>query len=546
VPGLRRRGGALTHLADFARSSYYFEYDAAGRRTVKQLPNGAVVYYAYDAASRLTEVLNRKADLSVISSLYYEYDDRALPAWQHRRGDFDVSHDYVYDPVPRLALERIKDPDGNILYAFSYYYDGNGRRTQLYRPDQGDTYYSYDADDRLLRADYPDDSSAYYVYDADGNTTEVHCPTGGQAGPEGVTYYSFDADNLMVEATVPGVATPNGFRWNADVQRVRRTSSDGELVELRDGQKLIAERTPGGVYTARYANEGESLYSWLLGDLRGASSRWATFDHLGTVQGFLDADADVLGSDLREAYGTQLGSTGSQGGPFGYVGALGYYRDADLGALLLSRRHYVAGLGQFLSRDPVQGEPAYGYVRGLPGSAVDPTGRSWWSTVWDVLTGRLFPTWYNCCGEMTYGAYGWSAAHMVAYLHLSCRYECGCYAWDCDFYAEMTSKAGAFGTGGAAALYAVDCLLDIYAHCPTSPPGRPVHVGDTVGIGSSLGLIAGLVTLKGPGPRNMYCLGLGGVGGVFSGGGDLFVTRTDWHCRKTVYGSFDAFTPPFA
>ena len=46
----------------------------------------------------------------------------------------------------------------------------------------------------------------------------------------------------------------------------------------------------------------------------------------------------------------------------------------DLDALLLSIRHYRPRVGAFVSRDPVRTELTYGYVRGMPGPGVDPTG----------------------------------------------------------------------------------------------------------------------------------------------------------------------------
>jgi len=56
--------------------------------------------------------VNRKGDLTHLSSVYYEYDMDSLPASQYRRGDMDVDHEYVYDLVPRLAVERIRDTEG--------------------------------------------------------------------------------------------------------------------------------------------------------------------------------------------------------------------------------------------------------------------------------------------------------------------------------------------------------------------------------------------------------------------------------------------------
>ncbi len=67
--------------------------DAAGRRTVKQLPNGAVSYFGYDAASRQTSILNVESDMTPVSSVAYEWNADGLPTVQRRRGDYDVERE---------------------------------------------------------------------------------------------------------------------------------------------------------------------------------------------------------------------------------------------------------------------------------------------------------------------------------------------------------------------------------------------------------------------------------------------------------------------
>ena len=368
--------GALTRLNDFDGHDTYFRYDAAGRRTVKQLPNGMLTYHGYDAASQASWTVNRKSDLAHLSSVYYEYNGDSLPTWQYRRGEFSVDHQYVYDDVPRLAVERVFPPGDHVdpIYSFGYYYDGNSRRYALIREDMGLTYYAYDASDALQTIQHPDGNWAYYSYDADGNTTEI-TSTGGDAGTAGTTYYEWDSENLMTSARVPGVETENEFTWNADSQRVSRVDSSGTLSFLRDGQKLIAEKTGGGVLAARYVNEGDSLYSWLVSDKQDTTRRYPTFDLLGTVHDFVGSGQTLLGSNLFEAYGTRPASaTGTVTGPYGYVGALGYHYDPDPALHLLSIRHYNARTGAFVSRDRVPEQAAYAYARAQATLLTDPTG----------------------------------------------------------------------------------------------------------------------------------------------------------------------------
>jgi len=109
--------------------------------------------------------------------------------------------------------------------------------------------------------------------------------------------------------------------------------------------------------------------------LRSGATRWPLFDMLGTVHSFAASDQTLSGRVLRDAFGPQLATTGSLPGPFGYVGALGYYHDPDLAMPLLSIRHYAPKRGLFISRDPILSQPAYGYVGGLGTGRVDGGGR---------------------------------------------------------------------------------------------------------------------------------------------------------------------------
>jgi RHS repeat-associated protein len=59
------------------------------------------------------------------------------------------------------------------------------------------------------------------------------------------------------------------------------------------------------------------------------------------------------------------------GDPYGFTGE--WWED-DVALLHLRARWYAPGVGVFLSRDPVEGEPPYAYVRGNPVNLTDPGG----------------------------------------------------------------------------------------------------------------------------------------------------------------------------
>ena len=69
-----------------------------------------------------------------------------------------------------------------------------------------------------------------------------------------------------------------------------------------------------------------------------------------------------------DPYGTPIENGGD---PYGYTGE--WWED-ELGLLHLRARWYMPEVGIFLSRDPVDGEPPYLYVRGNPLRYNDPSG----------------------------------------------------------------------------------------------------------------------------------------------------------------------------
>jgi RHS repeat-associated protein len=384
----------------------------------------------------------------------------------------------------------VKNTGGTTLYAFDYWYDESGRRRVKTESPNKATYYEYNAADELVRSHHhPDESWAYFHYDADGNTTSVECPAGGDAGPQGTTYYTWNQSNLMTGATVPGVQAANAFEWNAAQQRTRKVDTSGDVQLLRDGQKVVAERTGDGTLTARYANEGPSLYSALLSDKRSGSTVWPVFDMLGTVQSVANSSQVLSGSTLWEAFGTKAASTGALPGPFGYVGALGYYNDADLGMPLLSIRHYAPRRGMFVSRDPALEEAAYGYVGALPLSAADPSGQ--WGVCFGVL-GSVFMGWgfslppFHFPSPPVIFSYGLA---VVVYAGV-CVVHCPCQDWFClsewaSYIAYVKFLRWRKGTPGfviGAGIFVDATVIGLFKdYCSTNPalpePSDPFVAG---------------------------------------------------------------------
>ena len=110
---------------------------------------------------------------------------------------------------------------------------------------------------------------------------------------------------------------------------------------------------------------------------RTDASVFYTFDPQGSVVQTLEADGDIITTQLYDAYGAPV--SGGNPAPYGYGGQYGYYTDPETGLLLLTHRYYDPAEGRFLTRDPIGyagGVNLYAYVESNPVNWVDPVGLS--------------------------------------------------------------------------------------------------------------------------------------------------------------------------
>ena len=96
-------------------------------------------------------------------------------------------------------------------------------------------------------------------------------------------------------------------------------------------------------------------------------------DQLGSTRLLTDSAGAVRWTSSYDAYGNNVGSTGSYPTPLSYAGQ---YRDAESGLSYLRARYYDPSTAQFLSRDPAVAatRDPYGYVADNPLNGTDPAG----------------------------------------------------------------------------------------------------------------------------------------------------------------------------
>ncbi len=145
-------------------TSYAFQYDARGHKTLEQSPDETRTL-SYDSLGRLSTA----TDAQLAQTLTYGYD----AAGNHTSLSYDgLTTTYVYDQANRLTQEA--DPDGESTFLT---YDPGGRRATLAQGNGVATAYTYDAANRTLSITPTTPLSA--------GATNPLSPSGGEGQGEG-------------------------------------------------------------------------------------------------------------------------------------------------------------------------------------------------------------------------------------------------------------------------------------------------------------------------------------------------------------------------
>jgi RHS repeat-associated protein len=99
-------------------------------------------------------------------------------------------------------------------------------------------------------------------------------------------------------------------------------------------------------------------------------------DKTGSVLALTDEQGRIATAYAYDPYGAVTSAVGDDGQPFTFVGQHGVERDTEA-LYLMGARHYHAGIGRFLQKDPIgfaAGTNLYAYASGDPVGRIDPAG----------------------------------------------------------------------------------------------------------------------------------------------------------------------------
>ena len=287
--------------------------------------------YGYDAADRLTNVLNKQGT-TTISSFHYTLNDTGN---RTQMVEFSGTTTYNYDNIGRLTSATYP---GSATDTYSYDADGN-------RPTKNSTTFSYDDASQLTSA-----GTTTYGYDANGNQTSRNSDS-----------FTWSELNRLSSLTIGGTTT--SYAYNGDGLRDSKTDTSGTIHYTWD----LGSKVPN------LLRDGSLNYVYGLNRIMSLSGstvvNYYLYDGLGSVANVTDAGGNVVCSYTYDAFGAIRTEMGSATNYFGFAGE---QRDNESGYIYLRNRYYDSDSGRFLSLDP--NGNGYPYVGGNPINNVDPTG----------------------------------------------------------------------------------------------------------------------------------------------------------------------------
>jgi len=361
---------------------------------------GAVVSYSFeDGTNRLQGVSLKRQNFDTDLALAYGYDPagnvvsvkdqaKSTPSLQDNQC-------FGYDGLRRLQVAWTAasgdcstapssgSVGGAAAYWSEYSYDVLGNRTGIIEHQSSTT-----------------TSTAYTVGSGGAGPHQVTDIVSTSGGTTTSTSYSYDAAGNRASSTSGGTTT--AYDWDAEGHltsagdaeyvydasgaRIVRRDAGGVTVYLPAGQELTI--SPSGTVTAAryYAFAGTTVAVRTGAGLGGVSS--LVCDGQGSVVASVPNTtwtASSVQRSYQDPFGGMRGTAASVPGDRGFLGAV---KDGS-GLSLLGARYFDAGLGRFLSVDPVldPGNPAqfnaYVYAGNNPLTWSDPSGLDWFGDMWN-------------------------------------------------------------------------------------------------------------------------------------------------------------------
>ena len=380
-----------------------YAYDAAGNRLstlATGLPGLLVAnVYAYDALNRITSII-QVGDAVSDKRVDVAYNPLGQFASIARFNDslgtqLVASTAYTYDQKHRLKGLTHKNAANAVLNFETLAYDAADRITQIANVD-GTTSYTYDDRSQLTGANHSDAANPdeTYAYDANGNrTASSRHGSGYQTGAnnrllsDGTFNYTYDNEGNLLQRTEIATGKVRDFTWDfrnrlvsisdklsaggAETQRVeflydpfnrrigKAVIADGNTEVtffVYDGADVLFDFVdPDGAGLLPAALDQTYLHGPAVDQVfaqdDGTEINWLLADHLGTITDLVDNSGAVVNHLKYDSYGNPISQTNpAEATRYSFTGR---EFDAETGLFYYRARYYDAGIGRFLSEDPI-------------------------------------------------------------------------------------------------------------------------------------------------------------------------------------------------
>ncbi|MCG1024491.1 RHS repeat-associated core domain-containing protein, partial [Dehalobacter sp.] len=331
------------------------------------------------------------------SSLYtYDSDGRITAITGQGAGSPSATYTYNNGTEELNRLTQAQITSGSNNYTFDYSYDSRGNILDMDLLIGGSVQnqtFTYNDDNQI--------TTSGFVYDNSGNLTS--------AVVKGVTYnYVYDKANRLIEVKDGSNQTIATYTYDSQGQRLTKTTGGSTITYHYANGGVLYETKSGdadNILHALYINSpsGRPLAVSMNYNINNPGSNTWYYYHYnvhGDVIAVTDGNGNIFREYVYDPYGNILSvkdGTGnsvniSADSAFNHTYTYAGYRfDKETGLYYLNARYYEAGIGRFLTKDNVLGNPGniqtlnrYAYCGGDPVNCVDPSGQ-----VFMLITGGI-------------------------------------------------------------------------------------------------------------------------------------------------------------